>query len=112
MAGKFVIKKAKNGKYIFNLMSGNGQVVLTSQMYASRDSAVKGIKSVKSNAGNDARFERREAKNGKPYFVLKAGNNLEIGKSEMYANKSGMEKGIASVAKNAPDAPIADAAGK
>ncbi|MCO6510356.1 MAG: YegP family protein [Aridibacter famidurans] len=112
MAGKFVIKQGKNGKFLFNLLSSNGQTVLTSQMYSGRDGAVKGIESVRKNAADAGRFERREAKNGNPYFVLKAGNGLEIGRSEIYSTKASMEKGIASVSKNAPDAPIAEAAKK
>lgn len=112
MPGKFQIKAGAKGKFHFNLLSTNGQIVLTSQTYASRESALNGIDAVKRNAGDDARFDRRESKDGKPYFVLKAKNGLEIGRSEMYSSKANMEKGIASVAKNAPDAKIVDAAGK
>lgn len=112
MAGKFVIKQGKGGKFHFNLLSGNGQIVLTSQTYAAREGAVKGVESVRKNAAIEARFESRESKDGKPYFVLKAANGLEIGRSEMYSAKRAMENGIASVAKNAPDAPVVDAATK
>ena len=41
-------------------------------------------------------------------FVLTATNGQTIGKSEMYSRSSGMENGIASVKKNAPDAQVAD----
>jgi uncharacterized protein YegP (UPF0339 family) len=50
MAGKFVLKKGSTGKYHFNLVAGNGQVVATSEAYESRESALKGIDSVKANA--------------------------------------------------------------
>ena len=30
MAGKFVLKKGSSGKYHFNLVAGNGQVIATS----------------------------------------------------------------------------------
>jgi uncharacterized protein YegP (UPF0339 family) len=36
--GKFVISKRKNGEYQFNLLAGNGQVILTSEGYASKPS--------------------------------------------------------------------------
>lgn len=110
MAGKFEIKSGKTGKFRFNLKASNGQIILTSEAYESRSAAVKGITSVKKNAGNDKRFERKVAKDGSPYFVLKASNGEPIGKSEMYNSKASMENGIASVAKNAPDAPVVDAA--
>ena len=83
--------------------------VLTSEAYDTRKAAEGGIASVKKNGGDDKRFERKTAKDGSPYFVLKAANGEPIGKSEMYKTASSMENGIASVGKNAPDAPISDA---
>ena len=50
MAGKFVLKKGTTGKFHFNLQAGNGQVIATSEAYESRESALKGIESVKANA--------------------------------------------------------------
>jgi len=50
MAGKFVLKKGASGKYHFNLLAGNGQVIATSETYASKESALNGIDSVKTNA--------------------------------------------------------------
>ena len=111
MAGKFEIKAGKTGKFRFNLKASNGQIVLTSEAYESRSAAVKGITSVKKNAGNDKRFERKTAKDGSPYFVMKAANGEPIGKSEMYKSTKSMENGVASVSKNAPDAPVVDADG-
>ena len=108
MAGKFVLKAGRSGKFHFNLKASNGQVILTSEKYESRASAVKGIESVRKNSANDARFERKKAKDGSPYFVLKAANGEPIGKSEMYRSASSMENGISSVARNAPDAAVVD----
>jgi uncharacterized protein YegP (UPF0339 family) len=50
MAGKFVLKKGTSGKFHFNLLAGNGQVIATSETYESHQSALKGIESVKANA--------------------------------------------------------------
>ena len=109
MAGKFELKISKNGKYHFNLLAGNGQVILSSELYESRSAAENGIASVQKNAGDDARFERLTAANGDPYFILKASNGQEIGRSEMYSSTASMENGIASVKTNAADAPIVEA---
>lgn len=49
---RFEIKEAKNGKFHFNLKAGNGQVIGTSQMYASESSAKNGIASVAKNAAD------------------------------------------------------------
>ena len=109
MAGKFEIKQAKDGQYHFNLKAGNGQVILSSELYKTKAAAENGIASIQKNAGDEGRYERRENKNGEPYFVLKAGNGQEIGRSEFYSGNAAMENGIASVTKNAPDAAIEDA---
>jgi uncharacterized protein YegP (UPF0339 family) len=50
MAGKFQIKKGSSGKYHFNLLASNGQVIATSESYESKRSALNGIESVKANA--------------------------------------------------------------
>lgn len=109
MAGKFEIKTGKTGKFRFNLKASNGQIILTSEAYESRSAATKGITSVKKNAENDKRFERKTAKDGSAYFVMKAANGEPIGKSEMYTTVRSMENGIASVGRNAPEAETVDA---
>lgn len=106
--GKFVISKRKNGEFQFNLLAGNGQVILASEGYASKPSCMNGVKSVMKNAADPKRFDAKVAKNGKFYFNLKASNGQVIGKSEMYEAQAGCDNGIASVAKNAPGATIDD----
>ena len=108
MAAKFELKNGGNGQYMFNLKAGNGEVILTSELYKEKQSASSGIESVKVNAADDARYERKTAKNGQAYFVLKATNGQTIGKSEMYSTVAAMENGIASVKKNGPVARIED----
>jgi uncharacterized protein len=108
MAGKFELKKSKNDKFHFNLLAGNGQIILQSEMYESKASAMNGIESVKKNAAVDTRYERLTSTKGEPYFVLKAGNHQVIGQSQMYSSESGMDNGIASCKTNAGDAAISD----
>ncbi len=103
---KFEIKSGNDGKTYFNLKAGNGEVILSSQGYASLDGAKNGVQSVKDNSGIDEQYSRETSANGKHYFNLKAGNGEVIGKSEMYESTSGMENGIASVKKNAPLAEV------
>ena len=100
MAGYYALAKGKSGKFTFNLKSGNHQVVLTSEAYESREAALAGIASVQKNSPDDARYERKAAKNGEHFFVLKASNGQVIGKSELYPSAAAMEKGIASVMAN------------
>ena len=109
MAGKFELKVSSNGKHHFNLKAGNGQIILSSEMYESKSAAENGIESVKKNAGDDSRYDRNTSSNGKHYFNLKAGNGQVIGKSEMYESASSMENGIESVKNNAPGAATTEA---
>jgi uncharacterized protein YegP (UPF0339 family) len=54
MAGKFVLKKDSAGKFRFNLVASNGQVLVSSEAYESKASALNGIDSVKRNAAEAA----------------------------------------------------------
>ena len=106
--GKFVITLRKNGEFQFNLKATNGQVILTSEGYTTKAACLNGVESVRKNAPVEERFEIKVAKNGKPYFNLKASNGQVIGASQMYASERTLKQGIASVQKNAPEAPVVE----
>ena len=109
MAAKFELKKAKDGQFMFILKAANGQVILTSELYKQKSSAENGIESVRKNANRDGAFEVKANSKGEPYFILKATNGQEIGRSEYYSGNSAMENGIASVKTNATNAGVNDA---
>ena len=50
MAAKFEISKDKSGKFRFHLKAANGEIIAASQGYETKESAEKGIESVKTNA--------------------------------------------------------------
>jgi uncharacterized protein len=108
MAAKFVLKKSGKSKFVFNLKAPNGLVILTSESYNDKSAAGKGIESVRKNAGEETNYDRRTAKNGQAYFVLKAANKQIIGQSQMYKSPSSATKGIASVMANAGTAKLED----
>ena len=109
MAGKFVTSVGKDGKHYFSLKAGNGEIILQSQGYASAKSRDNGIESVRRNSQEPSRFQKKEASNGKFFFTLNATNGQVIGKSQMYKTEKGRDNGIASVARNAPDAKVVEA---
>ena len=53
MAGKFEVYKDKSGGYRFRLKAGNGETIASSESYTTKAAALKGIDSVKNNAGSD-----------------------------------------------------------
>jgi uncharacterized protein YegP (UPF0339 family) len=108
MSGTFVIDKARNGQYYFNLRASNGEPILKSEMYVTRASAEHGIASVKMNAPLDERYDRMTDESGSPFFTLKGGNKAIIGVSETYSSAASRDAGIESVKKNAPNAALHD----
>lgn len=108
MAGKFEIFTDKAGEFRFRLKAGNGQTILASEGYKQRGGVENGIESVRKNAPDDERYERKETQSGQFRFNLKAGNGQVIGTSESYTTTAARENGIESVKKNAPDAAVSD----
>ena len=121
--GKFVIKDAKNGVK-FDLKAGNGEVILTSEIYSSLASCKNGIASVQKNAPIAAledqteegfekqkhpKFEVYADKAGEFRFRLKATNGEIIGTGEGYKKKASCLNGIESIRKNAAEGNIEDA---
>ena len=109
MAGKFEVYADKGGDYRFRLKAGNGEIILSSEGYSSKAACMNGVESVKKNAPDDDRYEKKETTSGKFMFNLKAANHQVIGSSQSYKSASGRDNGIESVKKNAPDAAVVDA---
>ena len=108
MAGKFELRKRKVGQFAFDLKAPNGQVILNSEIYTTKTSAENGIESVRKNSAREGAFEVKTNAKGEPYFILKATNGQEVGRSENYSSKAALENGIESVKKNAPEAKVED----
>ena len=119
--GKFVIKEAKTGLK-FDLKATNGQVIASSQVYKSRKSCLNGIESVRKNALvevedqtvegyevlKNPKYEVYTDKAGEFRFRLKASNGQIIATGEGYKTMKSCKNGIASIGKNAPDAPVVE----
>ena len=118
--GKFVIRKMNTG-IKFDLKATNGEVIATSEVYASEASCKKGIASVIKNAPVAAvedqtvegfakekhpKFEIYADKAGEFRFRLKATNGQVIAVSEGYKAMKSCVNGIESVKKNAQDSQI------
>ncbi|MBO4697622.1 MAG: YegP family protein [Lachnospiraceae bacterium] len=121
--GKFVIKQVASG-IKFDLKAGNGEVIATSEVYSSEKSCKNGIESVRKNSAaaniedqtvegfekaKHPKFEVYTDKKGEFRFRLKATNGEIIATSEGYKSKASCMNGIASVQKNAVDAPVEEA---
>lgn len=110
--GMYHVAKSINGQFFWSLRAANGERILQSEMYTTKGAALGGIASCKENSADDARYIRKEAKNGEPYFVLHAGNNQVIGASEMYSSPQALEVGIESCKMNGPKSGTKDETGE
>lgn len=106
--GWYELKQANDGQFMFNLYAANSQIILTSELYKTKASALNGIESVQKNGVDESNFEFRTTKSDQPYFVLKAKNHQEIGRSQYYASKASAENGVKSVMNNAATTEIKD----
>ena len=104
---KFQIYKS-GSEYRFRLFASNGENILHSESYTTKQNCLNSVDSVKTNAPKDERYDRRTATNGQYYFVLKAANGEIIGVSETYTTSYAMENGISAVKRNAPVAKVED----
>jgi uncharacterized protein YegP (UPF0339 family) len=100
--------KRSGTQFMFNLKAANGEVVLTSERYTTKQSATNGISAVKQNASVDARYARKTSTTGLPYFTLSAANGENIGTSESYSSTTARDNGIVWVKTNAPNAVTVD----
>lgn len=119
--GRFEIKKAKDGRFVFNLYAPNHIIVATSQVYSSSSAAVNGIQSIIANA-EKAPIEDNTLKNPtkQPYpkwemyidkggeyrFRLYATNGNCVVHSQGYKQKSSCKNGIDSIIRCAKNAEI------
>lgn len=101
-----IYQSEKSGEYYFRLKATNGQIILGSQGYKQKATCQNGVESVKKNAGDAERFEKKESANGKFFFNLKSTNGQVVGKSQMYESEKSRDNGIESVMKNAPGASV------
>lgn len=96
MATWFELGKSSDGQFRFALKHEGG-TLLNSELYKAKPSAQTGIASVQNNSGNEARFEKKAASNGKHYFNLKASNGQVIGTSPMFGTEADRDAAIEAV---------------
>jgi len=108
MSARYELKAAPDRQFIFHLKAANGEIILASEIYASKLDALEGIESVRKNSCLDERFERKRSARSQPFFVLRSLNDELLGRSEIYTSDGAREKGIQSVKKNGPIASTRD----
>lgn len=104
---KYVLKRSTNQQFVWVLYAVNGEVILSSETYVTKQSAANGIASSKRSV-TDSNFSRKTATTQQPYFLQVAINAEPLGRSEMYNSLQARENGIGAVKRDAPIAEIED----
>lgn len=108
MNAYYELKPAGTGEFRFNLKARNHEIILTSQLYASKQAAKVGIKSVQTNGPDPLNFDRRTTGSGQPYFVIKAKNHEIIGTSQVYSSINARDHAIDSVVESSGTGEVKD----
>ena len=95
-AGKITFWQASDAQWHFNLKSGNGAILLTSEAYTSRTGAINGALSVVENGVDNVQYKIVPAASKGFVVHLVAGNNEIISFSEVYATKSSATRAVTS----------------
>ena len=88
-----------------HLNNKKGSAIFYSQGYKDRKSRDNGVQSVIKNAGIASRYLKNETDEGQFFFQLRAGNNIEIGRSPLFKSKESMNQALELIAMIDGDIP-------
>jgi hypothetical protein len=97
-AQRFEVFQGEDRQYYFHLRAGNGEIVLVSEGYTTKASAINGIASVQSNGRSTASYETFQAVNGQYGVRLLAANHETVAQGELYASKSNATRAVGTLA--------------
>ena len=98
--------KSEDGRFYFHFNAADGSALLYSQAYRREMDRDKGLQSVIKNAAISSNIVSQVNTEGGVFFVLRAGNKLEIARSRPIASAAAMQTQVAFFQKNV--APTAD----
>lgn len=105
-----LLRKSEANEPFSFVFVDDGKTIIKSENYAQKSSAKNGIESVKKNCLEDARYELKEASNGKFFFNIKSTNGQIVGTSGMFDSAADRSSTIANLKKQAPTAVVTDKA--
>ena len=94
--GKWIIKEKGDGEFVAFLYANNGEIMLTSEIYTSEESARAGIDTIRKNVDGGT-FVNYKDKNKNYYFKLKSVKNRILCVSETYKREALAARAKASV---------------
>ena len=104
--GKYEVYQAGDG-FKYNLKASNGEVLVSSEVYTSRDGVIKAIEAIKRNV-ESGEIRVFADKHGNYKFKLTAGNHRVIAISAHYSTEKSAERASESFKKFALTADVVD----
>jgi len=91
--------RGKDKKYYFSIQDGKGNILLKSQGYSRKNSAEKGLDSVKRNVKIEEAFKRNQTSAGRYYFNVVARNGEIVATSPGFVSRTRREGVIKTVSR-------------
>ncbi len=108
MIATFEIRRDANRKIYFELVGGDGRILLTGRGYSVICAAEKAAESVRRNAGDSARYRAVAGESGESRLVLTAANGALLAVSHPGLNAEDIAQFSALVAEVSREAEIVD----
>ncbi len=109
---KVIFKKSDEVEpFLFHFTDNDGNVILKSENYKAKKSALNGIASVKKHAASEKRYELKEAEENKFYFNLKSTNGQIVGTSPIFESKIDRQVAMTMLGGDAASAEVEDQTG-
>jgi uncharacterized protein YegP (UPF0339 family) len=96
----YELKRANDGKYIVNLKGDQHEVLLTSGPFPKKAAAMAAIEAARVHGASAQGFELKRAVTGSPFYVLKAGRDEVVGRSEFFASEGAAWRAMESARKH------------
>lgn len=104
VVGKWIVKEKGEGEFVDFLYANNGELILTSEIYSSEESAKKGVETIRKNLQTGT-ISFYKDKNGNYYFKVKSIKNRILCVGETYKTRELSEHAAESV-KRFADSPV------
>lgn len=109
---KALLKKSAAAEpFSFSFVNDDGKMVLRSENYKAKDSASKGINSVKKNCTEDKRYILKESSNGMFFFNVKSANGQVVATSAMFATEQERKDAISNIKSTLPGCEVEEQLG-
>lgn len=96
-SAKFSVFTGTDSLYYFHFVAANGEILLQSEGYTTRESADAGIDAVVQNAPDTRNVDILQSTDSQWYFVVKGNNGEIVATSEMYTTKASADRGARTV---------------